>query len=100
MSDKKDVQVTIEYCKVCDFTRQCKELKEFLNKTVPEAKVECVVGRRGSFEVKINENLVHSKLQTLALPVYEDVAENVKNCREGKEIKIVEQQKITDCCIM
>lgn len=100
MSTPSEILVNIEYCSVCDFKRQCQELKEFLNKTVPEAKVACNIGRRGSFEVKINETLVHSKLQTLAFPVYEDVVENVKNCKEGKEMKVVEQQKITDCCLM
>jgi selenoprotein W-related protein len=100
MSKPSEVSVNIEYCAVCDFKRQCHELKEFLNKTIPEAKVECKTGRRGSFEVTINETLVHSKMQTLAFPVYEDVAENVRNCMEGKEMKVVQQQKITDCCIM
>lgn len=85
---------------VCDFTRQCNELKKFLNEKIPEAKVSCIRSQsRGAFEVKINDNLVHSKLQTVAFPVYEDVADNVKNCLEGKALKTVAQQKITDCCI-
>lgn len=71
MSKRPEVKVDIEFCGVCDFTRQCQELKEFLNKNVPDAKVSCNIGRRGSFEVKINETLVHSKMQTLAFPVYE-----------------------------
>ena len=63
------------------------------------SKVSCLAGRRGSFEVKINDVLVHSKLQTIAFPVHEDIADNVKNCFEGKELRPVAQQKITDCCI-
>jgi selenoprotein W-related protein len=100
MTDKNHIQVTIEYCKVCDFTQECHELKEFLNKTVPDARVECSTGRRGSFEVTINDTLVHSKLQTLAFPVHEDVAENVRSCRDGREMKAVKQQVIKDCCVM
>lgn len=85
---------------MCDFTKQCLELKKYLNEKTPEAKVECIQSAsRGAFEVKINDTLVHSKLQTVALPVFEDVAENVKNCFNGKEMKPVTQQKITDCCI-
>lgn len=85
---------------VCDFTRQCDELKRFLKEQVPSANVICQKSNvRGSFEVKINDKLVHSKLQSIAFPVYEDVAENVKNCIEGKEMKTVREQKITDCCI-
>jgi len=97
---KREVNVDIEYCGVCDFTRQCLELKKFLNENVPEAKVNCIKSTsRGAFEVKINDKLVHSKLQTIAFPVFSDVSENVKNCQDGKELKIVAQQKITDCCL-
>lgn len=85
---------------ICNFTRECDELKSFLNKTVPEAKVSCIKSKtRGSFEVKINDVLVHSKAQTIAFPVYEDVAENVKKCQQGQPMSTVAQQKITDCCI-
>lgn len=84
---------------VCDFTRQCNDLKEFLNKTVPDVQVSCATGRRGSFEVKINDILVHSKLKTIAFPDHDDVALNVKNFIDGKDVKIVKEQKITDCCI-
>jgi selenoprotein W-related protein len=100
MSLNPEVKVDIEYCGVCNFTRHCQELKDFLAKTVPEAKVSCNIGRRGSFEVKINETLVHSKMQTMAFPVYEDVAVNVKNCMEGKEVKKVKEQTIKECCVM
>ena len=96
MTQSPEVTVDIEYCNVCDFKRRCLELKDFLNKTVPGAKVACNIGRRGSFEVKINDTLVHSKIQTLAFPVYEDV----KSCMEGREMKKVQEQKITDCCVM
>lgn len=84
---------------VCDHSRQCNELKEFLHKAVPEAEVSCTTGRRGSFEVKINDILVHSKLKTMAFADHDDVALNIKNFMEGKEVKTVKEQKITDCCI-
>lgn len=92
---------TIYSCsEVCDSSRQCEELKIFLTKTIPEVKVSCKKSKsRGAFEVKINDVLVHSKLQTIAFPVYEDIAENVQNCIKGEELKPVAQQKITDCCL-
>lgn len=95
-----DLRTTFFSSGVCDFTKQCQELKNFLNENIPEATVSCTKSAsRGAFEVKINDTLVHSKLQTIAFPLFEDVAENVKNCLEGKELKPVTQQKITDCCI-
>lgn len=51
MSQAREVKVEIEYCNVCDFKRQCEELKEFLKSSDPNLKVECTIGRRGSFEV-------------------------------------------------
>ncbi|CAO1406425.1 unnamed protein product [Diamesa hyperborea] len=98
--NKRDVAVVIEYCGVCDFTRQCQDLKTFLNEQVPEAKVSCNIGRRGAFEVKINETLVHSKIQQLAFPDNQDVAEQVKNSLQGKEIRQVKEKPITECLIM
>lgn len=49
--------------------------------------------------MKINDILVHSKLKTLAFADHDDVAVNVKNFIEGKEVRTVKEQKITDCCI-
>jgi selenoprotein W-related protein len=66
---------------------------------VPSANVECRTGRRGSFEVHIDETLVHSKLATVAFPNYQQVAENVKNASEGKPVEKVKEQPITDCVI-
>jgi len=53
----------------------------------------------GSFEVNINETLVHSKLSTLAFPDYQEVVNSVQDAKEGKEIKKVKEQPITDCII-
>lgn len=76
------------------------ELAKIIKQIVPEADVNCIRGRQGSFEVKINGTLVHSKIKSLAFPEYKDVAENVKNAREGRPLKQVSHQPITDCVIM
>lgn len=65
----------------------------------PEATVECKTGRRGSFEVLVNDTLVHSKLQQLAFPDYKDVARNAQNAMDGKPVDKVKEQPITDCVI-
>lgn len=54
----------------------------------------------GSFEVTVNDILVHSKLASMALPDYNDVIETVKNAKEGKQIQKVKEQPITDCAVM
>lgn len=65
----------------------------------PGTEVSCQIGRRGAFEVKINDQLVHSKLSNLAFPNYDDVARNVKNAVDGKPLGMVAEQPITDCTI-
>lgn len=84
---------------MCDFKKECESLQKFLLENSPGSEVKCRIGRRGSFEVTINDTLVHSKLQTLAFPEFADVAENVRKAKAGEELIPVKQQKITDCCI-
>jgi selenoprotein W-related protein len=114
------VKVKIEYCSVCDFKKQCDDLRNYVNEKVPEADVKCVTGPRGrtvifksvfaqfiktmqsfpgSFEVQINDTLVHSKLRTLAFPDFQEVALNCQNALEGREVKKVKEQPIKDCVI-
>ncbi|XP_053678085.1 migration and invasion enhancer 1 [Anopheles nili] len=91
--------VEIEYCNVCNSKPQCLELASVIRQQIPEAQVECRIGRRGSFEVQINETLVHSRLSSLAFPQYEDVVENVRNARDGRPVKKVTEQPITECVV-
>jgi selenoprotein W-related protein len=74
-------------------------LKAQINRAVPEATVTCQVGRRGSFEVAINESLVHSKLSTIAFPDYQEVVRNVQNAANGLPVETVKEQPITDCVV-
>lgn len=53
----------------------------------------------GSFEVQINDTLVHSKLSSLAFPNYDDVIANVQKAAQGQPVNKVKEQPITDCVI-
>lgn len=55
--------------------------------------------RSGSFEVVINDTLVHSKLQTLAFPDYEDVVDVVKDANEGQPVRTTVKQQPITCSI-
>uniref|UniRef100_A0A3B3WR25 Selenoprotein W, 2a n=1 Tax=Poecilia mexicana TaxID=48701 RepID=A0A3B3WR25_9TELE len=56
----------------------------------PDAEVTGFVGRRGSFEVEINEQLVFSKLETGGFPSADDILAAVHAAYDGKPV-----QKIT-----
>lgn len=59
----------------------------------------CHLIHSGAFEVQINDQLVHSKLASLAFPDYGDVVKNVKLAAEGEPVAKVKEQPITDCVI-
>ncbi|XP_058828280.1 migration and invasion enhancer 1 [Topomyia yanbarensis] len=96
---RSPIRVDIEYCNVCNSKPQCLELSRLIEDRVPEAEVTCRIGRRGSFEVQINETLVHSKLSSLAFPDYAEVVSNVVAAKDGLPVKKVKEQPITDCVV-
>ena len=44
-----------------------------IKQKLPEAQVSGTVGRMTSFEVKVNDTVIHSKLSTMSFPDYEEV---------------------------
>ncbi|OWR51339.1 migration and invasion enhancer 1 [Danaus plexippus] len=101
MTDNEDrnTKVDIEYCKVCDYKGHCLELAEKIKTSIPNAAVSCKQGRRGSFEVIINDKLVYSKLQTMALPDYEEVVEVVGEASLGAEPRRIKGEQPINCAI-
>lgn len=52
-----------------------------------------------SFEVRVNDELVHSKLQTMAFPDFNEVTELVKDVSRGKSINKIQKHQSIDCVI-
>lgn len=75
-------------------------LQVFLQEQKPDTEMVCHKGRQGSFEVKINDTLVHSKLQSLAFPDQESVLENVKRAEQGVPMIKTKEQPIDNCILM
>jgi len=67
---------------------------------VPGAQVDGFVGRQTSFEVTVNEQLVHSKLQTMSFPEFKDVVSVVKEVSDGAEPRKVEKLQPASCTIV
>ncbi|ALC49403.1 CG15456 [Drosophila busckii] len=94
------VNVDIEYCGKCNFATQCQMLRQFLIAAHPGLEVTCRQGRRGAFEVSIDEKLVHSKLAGLAFPQHDSVLDQVKRAERGELVQTVEAAPIKDCSVM
>ncbi|XP_037544654.1 migration and invasion enhancer 1-like, partial [Nematolebias whitei] len=63
------------------------ELAVLISKKFPGTGVKGIVGRPGAFEVKINGQLVFSKLDRHGFPCDEDVLNQVKNAYDGKPLE-------------
>ncbi|CAH0559493.1 unnamed protein product [Brassicogethes aeneus] len=89
------MSIDIEYCNKCGYLKQYEELAKYISENHPDIKINGHEGRRGSFEILINGELVHSKLSTLAYPDYEDLSTLVKDAEVGKPLRTCKQQPIT-----
>ncbi|KPJ18888.1 Protein C17orf37-like [Papilio machaon] len=84
---------------VCDYGGHCLALANAIKNCTPNAKVLCKRGRQGSFEILINDKLIYSKLQTMALPDYEEVVNVVSNVSKGEEPKEIKGQQPINCAV-
>ena len=69
-------------------------------KKVPLAKVSGTVGRRTSFEVKVNDTVIHSKLSVGSFPDFDEVTEIVQATLNGREPTKVTKMQSSSCSIM
>ncbi|XP_026737137.1 migration and invasion enhancer 1 [Trichoplusia ni] len=91
--------VNVEYCGVCDYGGHCLALGQTIRKSTPNATIFCSRGRQGSFEVAVNNTLVYSKLKTMALPDFNEVAQVVQNVSHGEEPQQIKGQQPINCAI-
>ncbi|XP_014203729.1 migration and invasion enhancer 1 [Copidosoma floridanum] len=99
MSENLQVSINVEYCGTCGHLKQFVELAQKIKESVPEAKVSGIPGRQASFEVQVNDELVYSKLQTMAFPDFNEVTNMVKDVSEGKPVLKIQKQQPIDCII-
>ncbi|KAM9474604.1 migration and invasion enhancer 1-like [Salvelinus alpinus] len=64
-----------------------KKLQQAVAVEFPEAEVSGFVGRKGSFELEINGELVFSKLETGGFPMEKDVRDALQNTYDGKQVE-------------
>ncbi|XP_011269246.1 migration and invasion enhancer 1 [Camponotus floridanus] len=99
MTEETDIKVDVEYCGSCGHKRQFLQLADEIKKNVPNATVAGAAGRQASFEVQVNDELVYSKLQTLAFPDFAAVADMIKDVSIGKPVRKIDQQQAVECVL-
>ncbi|KAF4520236.1 hypothetical protein B566_EDAN009961 [Ephemera danica] len=73
-------KIDVEYCGSCGHKKQFEELAARLKEALPNAEV-------------------HSKLQTLAFPDYDDVVEIAKDSEQGNAPSRQVKQQPINCCV-
>lgn len=53
---------------------------------------------QASFEITVNENLIHSKLSTMAFPDHIEVVDIVKDAANGQSTRQVSKISYEDAC--
>jgi len=57
-----------------------------ISRAVPDAAVDGRVGRRSSFEITLNGQLLFSKLEIGRFPVHDDIIAAIKDYKEGSKV--------------
>ncbi|KAJ1180431.1 hypothetical protein NDU88_005652 [Pleurodeles waltl] len=76
-----------------------RELASEIKQEVPDAEVSGAKGRRGCFEVKVNDKLIFSKLESGGFPHHEDIVNAVKEMKEGKPVSKITKIKKNGCIL-
>uniref|UniRef100_A0A3B5KDT4 Migration and invasion enhancer 1 n=1 Tax=Takifugu rubripes TaxID=31033 RepID=A0A3B5KDT4_TAKRU len=76
-----------------------RELARVVRAEFPDADVSGFVGRMGSFEIQINEQLIFSKLETGGFPYEDDVMHAIQCVSDGKPVEKITKSR-PPCVIM
>lgn len=94
------VEVEVEYCGAWGYRPKYEELAREIRAAIPDAKVSGKVGRRSSFEIKVNGFEIHSKLKTMAWPDPTDVLDIVQDVADGQEPRVVKKHLSGSSCVI
>jgi len=96
-----EVKISIEYCGGWGYGPRYRELANAIKAAVPNAQVSGFVGRRTSFEVKVNDSEIHSKLKTNAFPDFDEVVQIIQETTKGSPPTPVQKiEKAGPCVIL
>ncbi|XP_014488956.1 PREDICTED: migration and invasion enhancer 1 [Dinoponera quadriceps] len=94
-----DVNVDIEYCGSCGYKRHFLQLTKEIKNNVSNAIVNGRAGRRASFEVRVNDELVYSKLETLTFPDTVATVNMIKDVSAGEPVRKINKHHL-ECVLL
>ncbi|XP_059819179.1 migration and invasion enhancer 1-like [Hypanus sabinus] len=69
------------------------DLADNILKLFPDADVSGDVGRKGTFEIQINGQLVFSKLETKGFPYENDILSAIEKASQGTDVQKIENSR-------
>lgn len=93
------VKIRVEYCGAWGYQPRYLELARVVKGEFPDADVSGTVGRQGSFEIVLNDQLVFSKLETGGFPQEDDVLNAIQCAYDGKPVEKITKSR-PPCVIM
>lgn len=93
------MKVEVEYCGAWGYGPRYRELARTITAALPEAQCTGTVGRRSSFEVKVDGKLIYSKLESGGFPEFEDVVKAIEAVKSGQPLPEIGKQP-GGCTIM
>jgi len=81
----EELKVEIEYGGGWGYGPRYRELANAIKASISEAHVSGFVGRRTSFEVKLNGEEIYSKLETTTFPEFEEI---VQTCMDSIKVSL------------
>ncbi|XP_034247346.1 migration and invasion enhancer 1 [Thrips palmi] len=98
--EQSKVNVHVTYCTPCGGKAAFDEMAAAIQNTIPTATVTGAEDHRsGAFEVNINGQNVHSRLQTFRYPDVDRAVDVVKNVSLGESVPSSLDWRLTDCAL-
>ncbi|XP_069490839.1 migration and invasion enhancer 1 [Ambystoma mexicanum] len=93
------VTIVVEYCKHCGFESHYLELESAVKEEFPDVVIESRCGETGTFEIKINGQIVFSKLELGGFPYEKDLMEAIKRASNGEPVERITNSR-APCVIL
>ncbi|KAM9296158.1 migration and invasion enhancer 1 [Gastrophryne carolinensis] len=93
------VNIVVEYCEPCGFKSHYEELAAAVKEEFPDVCIESRHGGTGAFEIKINEQLVFSKLELGGFPLEKDLMQAIRQAANGEPVEKITNSR-APCVIL
>lgn len=93
-------KVFVEYCEMWGYDRRFFKLREMILERLKDVAIEGRCGRRGAFEISVNDHPIFSKIETGKFPKSSAVIQEIDDICQGKKPMMVTDYEEISCSIL